>query len=68
LDALADLECTVYDNGKDGLKTTVQKHSGEITAIRTELNRDRHWIMKIAVVVGWIITTVCLAYQTFAAK
>jgi hypothetical protein len=46
----ADLSQAVYDC----LKTTVQKHSSETFAIRTELNRDRHWIMKIAIVVGWI--------------
>ncbi len=64
--SVADLERAVYGNGKEGLKTTVQKQSGDINAIRSELHRDRHWIMKIAVVVGWIITTCCLAYQTFA--
>ena len=66
--SVSDLERTVYGNGNDGLKSTAQKQAGEITAIRTEIRRDRRWIGKIAVVVGWLVTACCLVYQTFAAK
>ncbi len=64
--SVADLERAVYGNGKEGLKTTVQKQGGEITAIRSEIKRDRRWITKIACVAGWLFTACCLAYQTFA--
>jgi hypothetical protein len=63
--SIADLERTVFGNGKDGLKTTIQKQSSEIVAIRTDIRRDHRWIGKIACVVGWLVTACCLAYQTF---
>jgi hypothetical protein len=64
--SITDLESSVYGNGKEGLKTTVLKQGNEIDAIKKERNRDWSWVAKIAVVVGWLVTTGCYVYQTLA--
>lgn len=58
---IGDLETTVYGNGKDGLKTRVDRLERSATA-------KSRFFWQAATVAGWLFTAACLVYSTFCKQ